>query len=131
MDQITLVGELVEAGSRFLDEFGKHYPIAIAFWLKARDERGWNLHIASEEIGDAKIREAYGEVLRSAAQVKDVFFDPFDVVLRKMDDPIVQFALDSQRGFPARRAMLSNVPSFGGIEIEAIYLYPPLKTAAA
>lgn len=129
MGQNPLVNELIEAGARFLEEFEKRYPVAVAFWLKGRDESSWNLHIASEKISDAKIREAYGEVHRIPAQLKDVYFDPFDVILRQMDDPIVQYALDSQRRFPARLATVFNVPTFEGVEVEGMYLYPPGHTA--
>ena len=58
MDQIPLVNELIENGARFLEEFGKTYPVTVAFWLKDRDESRWHLHIASEKISDADRRKA-------------------------------------------------------------------------
>ena len=131
MDQNPLVSEQIEAGARFLMEFEKRYPVAVAFWLKNREEREWVLHIASEKISDTKIREGYGEVHHITAQMTDVYFDPLNVILRKMDDPIVQFALDFQRRYPVRLATIFNVPTFEGVEVEGMYLYPPVKTVAA
>lgn len=130
MDQNALVNELVTLGARFLEEFGKRYPLAVAFWMKENDERRWHLHIASEKMGDVDVRQAYGEVIRIAGQMKDVSFDPFYVRLRTMDEKIVQFALDFQRRHPGLPAVF-DVPSYYGIEVEGMYLYPPLKTAAA
>ena len=130
MDQNALVNELVKAGSRFLEEFGKNYPIAVAFWMKEKDERRWHLHIASEKVGDAGTRDAYGAVIRVAEQMRDISFDPFYVRLRTMDEKIVQFALDFQRRHPGLAAVF-DVPSYYGVEVEGMYLYPPLKVAAA
>ena len=53
MDQVPLVNKFIDAGRHFLADFDKTFPIAVAFWLKNRDEGSWNLHIASEKIGDA------------------------------------------------------------------------------
>jgi hypothetical protein len=131
MDQNPLVSELIEVGARFLKEFDKSYPVAVAFWLKSEDESRWHLHIASEKNRDGNARDAYGAVLRIAAQMKDVSFDPFYVRLCGMDESIVQFALDYRRRYPGRMAAVSNVPSFFGVEVEGMYLYPPAKTVAA
>lgn len=131
MDQEPLVKELIEAGARFLGEFGIRYPVAVAFWLKTPDESRWHLHIASEKIGNGPVGDAYGEVVRVTRDMKDIDFDPSYVRLRKMDDRIIQFALDYQRRHPAHFPAVYDVPSFHGVEVEAMYLYPPLQAAAA
>lgn len=125
MDKNSLVAELIEAGARFLDEFEKSYPIAIAFWLKDRDESRWYLHVASDQVPDTKKKEAYGAVLRIASQLRDPNFDAFHVKLRKVSDPIVKFAIDFQRRHPGRIATQFNVPTFEGVDVEGMYLYPP------
>src|ERR1017187_1902140 len=100
MDQIPLVTELVDAGKRFVEEFDKTFPIAVAFWLKDRDESSWNLHIASRQINDADRQKAFGEIVRVTTQMKDPYVGLMDIRLQKMDDRIVQFALDIQRRRP-------------------------------
>jgi hypothetical protein len=124
MDHTPLVDDLVETGARFLQEFGKKYPIAVAFWLKDKDERRWYLHVASEKIRDGAVRDAYGDVLAVTAQMKDDYFDPFNIKLRKMDDPIVRFALDFQKRYPGKIMTVFNVPTFEGVEVEGMRLYP-------
>lgn len=130
MDPNPLVAELIEAGARFLDEFEKSFPVAAAFWLKESDEERPYLHIASYQMPPEKIGEAYGQVLRIARQLKGVHFDPFNIKLRKIEDPIVQFALKFQHEHSAPISTIFNVPTFEGVEVEGMYLYPPMKTAA-
>jgi hypothetical protein len=129
MDQNLLVNELVKMGSRFLEEFDKRYPIAVAFWMKEKDDIEWRLHIASDKIGDAK-REVYGEVRRVAETMKDIGFDSSYVRLETMDERIIQWALDRQRRNPGPRVIF-DVPGFYGEEVEGMYLYPTVKTAIA
>ena len=130
MDQSPLVNELIENGSRFLKEFDRNYPVAVAFWLKGSDESRWHLHIASQKISDTERRAAYGDVLRIAKEMSDVSFDPFLVRLRTMDDRIVQFAIDFQRRHPGL-ANVVDVPSFHLVEVDGMYIYPPLKAVSA
>jgi hypothetical protein len=128
---MPLVNELIETGARFLEEFNKCYPVAVAFWLKSADENRWHLHIASDKIKEGKTQDTYLEVLRITGQMKALYFDPFYVTLRLMDDPIVRFALDFQHRFPGRMATVFNVPTFEGVEVDGMYLYPPLQSVAA
>lgn len=131
MDQIPLVDELIVAGKRFVQEFDKSFPIAVAFWLKDRDESKWSLHVASQKIDDGNRHQAFGEIVRITGQMTDTHLGLMDVKLREMDDRIVQFALDFRCRHPAPLATVFNVPTFEGVEVDGMYLYPPLRTAAA
>jgi hypothetical protein len=134
MDQNSLVDvpkDLVDAGCRFLGEFAKSYPIAIAFWRKDRHEHDWSLHVASPKITVENMRDAYGEVHRLAQGMKDVHFDPFLLRLERMDDPYVQFAMEYTRPLPAQIATVFHVPTFRGLDVEGMHIYPPIKTPAA
>ena len=55
MDQVPLVIEEIEAGKEFLDELEKRLPVKAAFWLKADEDSGWYLHVASDQVGDANL----------------------------------------------------------------------------
>ena len=131
MDQTPLVNDMIDAGAQFLKEFEKRYPIAAAFWMKDRDESRWNLHVASQGICETDRGNAYSEVIRIAKDMKDYYFDPLNVKLRRMDAPIVKFVMDFQSRHPGRIATVFNVPTFEGVEVEGMYLYPPVRTAAA
>ncbi|MBI1831745.1 MAG: hypothetical protein HYR84_09880 [Planctomycetes bacterium] len=126
-----MVTELVDAGRRFLEEFDKTFPIAAAFWLKDRDESGWSLHIASDKISDADRQNAFAEMVRITTAMKYPYLGPTDIKLRRVSDRIVQFALDFRRRYPAPLATVFNVPTFEGVEVEGMYLYPPRTAPVA
>jgi hypothetical protein len=126
MDQNALVNDLVKRGAAFLEEFEKLHPIAVAFWLKNKGEKRWHLHVASEKLDDAARYDAYADVIRIANELS---FGPSFVRLRKIDEKIVQWALAYQHRHPSLAAVF-DVPSFYGVEVEGMYLYPPMKAAA-
>jgi hypothetical protein len=74
--------EQIDAGARFLAEFGKKYPIKVGFWLREADKPFSYLYAVSDQIDEANYRDAYGEVLRVSQVMQDPYFDPFRVKLR-------------------------------------------------
>lgn len=124
MDQGPLVKEQIEAGARFLAEFHKYAPVQAAFWLKESDEGEWYLYVASDQITDDNFDIGYGEVARIFAVLKDPWFDPFQVKLIGMDDPLAKAAMDLIRRFPGRGHVRVHGETFGGVAVDGIYLYP-------
>ena len=124
MDQIPLVIEQIDAGTRFLNEFQKYLPIQVAFWLKEAEVGDWNLYIASDQITEDNFDVAYGEVVRIAGQIRDPWFDPFQVKLIGANDPLAQAALDIQRRFPGRMPTRFHGRTFGGLSVDEVYIYP-------
>lgn len=124
MDQSPLVREQIDAGARFLREFQKYVPVQVAFWLKESDEGEWNLFVASDQITDDNFDVAYGEVLRIASVIRDPLFDPFQVKLIGVDDPLARAALDIQKQYSGRIANRFHGKQFGGASVEEVYLYP-------
>jgi hypothetical protein len=124
MGQIPLVSEQIDAGTRFLDEFQKYLPIQIAFWLKEAEDGDWNLYIASDQITEDNFDVAYGEVARIAGQVRDPWFDLFQVKLVGTYDPLAQAALNIQQRFPVRMPVRLHGKTFGGLTVDEVYIYP-------
>jgi hypothetical protein len=124
MDQVPLVSEQIDAGTKFLGEFQKYLPIQAAFWLKETEEGDWSLYVASEQITDDNFDVAYGEVLRIAGQLRDPWFDPFQVKVIGANDPLAQAALDIQRRFPGRMPTRFHRRIFGGVSVDEVYVYP-------
>jgi len=123
MDQGPLVTEQIDAGAKFLAEFQKYAPVQAAFWLK-EEEGGWNLYVASDQINDDNFDVAYGEVLRIAGQIQEPWFDPFQVKLISLDDPLAQAALDIRRRYPGRIPTRFHGKTFGGVSVDEVYVYP-------
>jgi hypothetical protein len=131
MDQGALVNEQIDAGARFLREFQKYLPVQAAIWIKESEEGELNLYVASDQITDDNFDVAYGEVSRIAGELDDPWFDPFQVKLIGIDDPVAQAALDVQRRYPGRTPTRYHGKTFGGVGVEEVYLYPsPLPVPA-
>src|SRR5258708_16795052 len=124
MDQGPLVAEPIDAGARFLREFDKYLPVQAAFWLKDGEDGEWNLYVASNQITDDNFDVAYGEVVRIAGVLRDPMFDPFQVKVIGMDDPLAKAALDVQRRYPGRTPIPVHGKTFGRLPVEEGYIYP-------
>ena len=121
MDQGSLVKERVNAGARFLREFGKCAPIVVAFWLKDSENGRWKLCVASNRINDTNTGVDYGEVMQIAGEIKDPDFDPFQVRLLRMDDPLVNAALTAYERRPPKIPFTIRPATFGGSGAEEVY----------
>ncbi len=131
MDQGPLVIEQIDAGRRFLAEFQKYLPVRAAFWLREAGAENWDLYIASDQITDDNFDLAYGEVLRIASAARDPWLDPFQVKLIGSADPLAQAAEEVRRRYPGPIATHFNGKTFGGLEVDGVYLYPTAAPAPA
>ena len=122
MDQGSLVMEQIEAGNNFLREFEKSTPVVVAFWLKEREDGRWNLYVASDRFDKGKLGGAYGEVLGIAKEMKDPYFEPFQVKLVGLSEPTVRAALEFYRTHPPKIPFRIRERNFGGIDVEEVYL---------
>lgn len=124
MDQGPLVTEQIEAGAKFLAEFGKYVPVQAAFWLKDSEGGEWYLYVASERITDDNFDRAYGEVARITDELQDPNFDPFQVKVIGAEDRLARAAREYQRRFPGKTPPRLRDDIFGGIHVEQAYFYP-------
>lgn len=121
MDQGPLVNGRLAAGNRFLREFGKYAPIVVAFWVRDSENGRWTLYVASDRTDDANYALAYGEIMRIAGRMKDPDFDPFQVRLLGMGDPMVAAALAAYAGRPPKIPFTLRAAALGGIGAEEVY----------
>lgn len=124
MDQGPLVSESINAGARFLGEFQKYAPVQAAFWLKESEEGAWYLYVASDQITDDNFDVAYGEVGRIAGQLRDPWFDLFQVKVIGIDDPLARAMLEIQKKYPGRTRFRHDGCQLGNVSVDEIYLYP-------
>lgn len=130
MDQEPLVTEQIEAGRKFINEFRKYRPIQAAFWLKATEDSGWYLFVASDQITDENFDVAYGDVRQASRNIEDPNFDLFRVNVIGIDDRRAKAALDIYRRYSGRPPARVRGAEFGSMGAEGVYLYPPPATAA-
>jgi len=128
MDQEPLVTEQIEAGRKFIEEFDKYRPVQAAFWLKATEDSGWYLYVASDQITDENFDVAYGEVARASRSIRDPNLDLFRVKVVGIDDPRAKAALDVYQQYSGRAPARVRAGQFGPLGAEGVYLYPPPAT---
>ena len=122
MDQGPLVVPQIEAGVRFLRELEKSTSVVVAFWLKEGEDGQWNLYIASDRFGKGSLDLAYREVLRIATEMNDPCFEPFQLRLVGLREPMVQAALEYYKAHPPTIPLRIGGGNFGGIDVEEVYL---------
>lgn len=125
MDQELLVTEQIAAGKRFLDAFGRHVPVKVAFWLKTSPDAGWYLFVAPDGFKFEDVRKLYEEVYHVTKDLRDPNFSQFRVNLVSPNDPFARAALDVYRDHPAPIPAHFQGRSFGGMGVEGVYIYPP------
>ncbi len=127
MDQITLVENRIDDGTKLIEELEKAgIPVTAACWIKTDDDEQWYLYVASPIVDDQGPVAAYRRVHSIIRQMPGGFWiDPFEVRLLGANDPVAQAVLESDEKHPARIATRYKRPTLGGISIEAAYIYPP------
>ena len=124
MDHRTLLSEETDAGAKLAIRFNEYMPVETAFWLNPLDEGRWLLYIASAEITDSNISDAYGEVIRIVTEMETPYLDPFQVTLIGSDHRLAKAALEINRRYPSPMANRIRGTRFGGVGVEEVYLYP-------
>ncbi|HTU22031.1 MAG TPA: hypothetical protein VMG10_28590 [Gemmataceae bacterium] len=123
MDKGPLVGQQIDAGMRFLEEFNKCYPVQFAFWLREEDDFLY-LYIASEQITDENIDVAYGEAGRIGRANPDPWLDIFQVKVRGADNPLVKGVAEIYQRYLGRAPIHLYNQAFAGAQVEELYIYP-------
>ncbi len=132
MDQSPLVTEQIDAGARFIAGFQKYRPVRAAFWLRDADDGEWSLYVISDQIRDDNFDVAYGEVLRVAGNLRDPWFDPFQVKLIGLESPLAKAMLEVQGRSPSRPLVPLHGKTFDGMSVEEVYFYrPPVAVPAS
>jgi hypothetical protein len=129
MDQEPLVREWIDAARKFLDELEKELPVQAAFWLKEDEDSHWNLYVVTERAkhgGTAAKNDAVGKAFRT---IDDPNFNLSRLSLIGIKDPLARAALEMYQRHPTRIPIFRWRESFGGANVQGLYLYPPPVSA--
>jgi hypothetical protein len=131
MDQTTLVDEQIADGKRFLDWLGEAgFPVIAAGWVRESERWRWYLDIVSPVVEEQGIRNAYhrlNTLVREMPQPCSI--GPLDLMVFGPDEPLAEALLDLQHRHPGRSYFHLGGSNLRGVEIEAVYLYPPVEVA--
>jgi hypothetical protein len=131
MDSEKLVDELKDAGAEFVQKMESSFPLSVAVWGRSDETGRWNLYIASDQITDQNFDIAYGEVLRVASEMNSPMFDPFEVKIIFMDDPLAKFVTDLHQRHPVKLATWFRIGSLTGLSVDKGYIYPHQSSTVA
>lgn len=125
MDTVTLVENQTDDGQRLLDRLReKEFVVRAACWVKPVEEDRWSLWIATPAVDEKGTLAAYRQLVDVLRSLGDSWITSSDIKLVGEKHPVVQDALDILRRFPHRMPTQSPRPLFGGIPVEAVYVYP-------
>jgi len=94
----------------------------VAFWIKGGEDRRWSFYVASNRFDERNLHAAYREVLRIRKEMNDPYFEPFQVRLVGLTEPMVKAALKVYTKYSAKIPLHIRGQDFGGIDVEDVYL---------
>jgi hypothetical protein len=144
MDQITLVSQELDDGRRLIDVLlARGLDVRAALWAKPAEASKPYLYIVSPKVDDEGPGAAYHfvhDVLRSSP---DFWIKPLDVRVVGVNDslgavalkaiepraPASQSVVNPPRPYPGMMRVAEG--TFGGLDIDWAFIYPPPADAAA
>ena len=97
------------------------FDVTVSGWTKSSEEGDWYLYIASRDVDDRGIADAYRTVYRTIKANPEFGIDPFEVKLVERQNPITKDLLEIQGS--ARVATRSRRPKLGHVSVEETYVY--------
>jgi hypothetical protein len=131
MGQEILVDQKIDDGEAFAREFNESYSADAVFWLHPAESDNWDLYIASNEITDEVLKDAYREVHKLIRSQKYPWLDVFRVKLLGASEPVAQKVVEIRDSRPGRTPVRYNGSSIAGLQIEGSYIYPAITTPSS
>jgi hypothetical protein len=142
MDQDTVVTEQIVGGKRLIEAMrAEGFAVPIAFWAKPTDEDKPFLYLASPMADEKGHAATYRIIHNMIRQMPDLWIDPFEVRMIGMKDAMTRAALDATKPkIPDSPFAVQNAkpypgmtkfygPTFGGVSVDAVSIYPPFQAA--
>jgi hypothetical protein len=102
------------------------FDVMVSGWTKSSEEGDWFLYIASRDVDDRGLADAYQILYRTIQAHPEFGIDPFDVKLVGWQNPIAMDLLDIRNAGVAgvaRVATRSHRPRRGSMNVEETYVY--------
>jgi hypothetical protein len=99
------------------------FDVTVSDWTKSSEEGDWYLYIASKNVDDRGLADAYQTVYSTIKANPEFEIDPFEVKLVGWQNPIAWDLLDIRGAGVARIATRSRRPKLGQMSVEDTYVY--------
>ena len=95
MGQGTLVEMQIDGGKALIDSLrNTGFDVTVSGWTKSSEEGDWYLYIASKDVDDRGLAEAYRTVYTTIQADPELGIDPFEVKLVGQQNLIAKDLLD-------------------------------------
>jgi hypothetical protein len=126
MGQGTLVEMQIDGGKALVESLrDTGLDVTVSGWTKSSEEGDWSLYIASKDVDDRGLADAYRTVYTTIQAHPEFGIDPFEVKLVGQQSPIAKDLLDIRGAGGARLATRSRRPKLGHMSVEETYVYAP------
>jgi hypothetical protein len=124
MGQGTLVERQLDGGKALIDALrAQGFDVTVGGWTKTSEEGDWCLYIASKDVDDRGLADAYQKVYTVLKANPGFGIDPFDVKLVGEKNPIANDLLDIRGPRPTPIPARSRRPRLGHMSVEETYVY--------
>src|SRR5262249_16861018 len=103
----------------------KGFDVTVSGWTQSSEEGDWSLYIASKDVDDRGLAEAYRTVYTTIKANPEFGIDPFEVNLVGRQNPIAKDLLDIRGAGGGNMATRSRRPRLGHMSVEETYVYAP------
>jgi hypothetical protein len=130
MDQGPLVEMQIDDGAKVIEKLREGgFDVTAAWWMKVSEEGEWFLYIASKQVDELGIANAYRQAHSVIRALGQLWVDRFEVKLIGPENPITQDVLAILNRFPGRLTTRYGGKKLGNVSIDGAYLYPLPVTA--
>jgi hypothetical protein len=131
MDQGTLVDKQINDGQRLVDRLSAEgVPVATAAWIKESESGLWFLYLVTPLASeDTDTRPVYGRVNEVLRQMPPgLWVGWMEVKVVGPDSRVGTALLDLHRQYPGQAPLRYRGTALGGLQVEGVYVYPPVAT---
>jgi hypothetical protein len=133
MDQNPLVNEYRVMGETIASKCAEAgIDVTAAFWVKPSEDGQWYLYLASRDVEDRGLREAFRRVFAALDQINPPpqIDTLVDLKLIGATNPITKDILSIQSRYPAPLSTWYRGRQLGKMAIDEAYLYRPRQVSA-
>ena len=130
MAQEALLDRHLQDGEELLRRLQvAQFDVSAASWV--RDDEGglWSLYVASKNVDEQGLREAYGQCGKVLRAASDLCIEPFDVKLMSPAHPMAKEIIKLNEPYPVKVYTRHRLREMGGMRMGEAHIYPPLTTA--
>ena len=130
MAQEALLDRHLQDGEELLRRLrNAQFDVTAASWV--RDDEGglWSLYVASKNVDDHGLGDAYGQIRPIVRAATDLCIGPFDVKLISPSHSMAKEIIKLNEPYPVPVYTRRRLREMGGLRMGEAHIYPGLKAS--